>query len=315
MERSLLAGLAATAGLFDDVERTLFIVSADPADAAEGRLPLRLPGIRAFFDDDGALAKIFGVTYAAGTPVTFILSPRLTVLARIVQSDAARHAETVAELLGRLPAMKDFDRVMGPAPITIVPDVFEAELCRELMARHKAVGGRASGFMQEVNGRTVEVHDRAHKVRRDWVIDDEKLIAALRARFHRRVAPALERAYQFKATRMERYLVACYDAGERGHFAAHRDNTTKGTAHRRFAATVNLNAGEYDGGELRFPEFGRLTYVCPTGAALIFSCSLMHEATPVTRGVRYAFLPFLYDEAAAKVREENQRFVGAETPS
>ena len=37
----------------------------------------------------------------------------------------------------------------------------------------------------------------------------------------------------------------------------------------------------------------------------MFSCSLLHEAAPVTSGKRYVFLPFLYDEEAARVREEN----------
>jgi hypothetical protein len=41
----------------------------------------------------------------------------------------------------------------------------------------------------------------------------------------------------------------------------------------------------------------------------VFSCSLLHEATPVTAGERYAFLPFLYDEAGAKLREKNLEFV------
>ena len=31
----------------------------------------------------------------------------------------------------------------------------------------------------------------------------------------------------------------------------------------------------------------------------------MHEALPVTRGRRYAVLPFLYDESGAKLREAN----------
>ena len=66
-----------------------------------------------------------------------------------------------------------------------------------------------------------------------------------------------------------------------------------------------MNAGEYEGGDLRFPEFGPRTYCPPTCGAVVFSCSLLHEATPVTRGTRYAFLPFLYDEAAAKLREAN----------
>jgi predicted 2-oxoglutarate/Fe(II)-dependent dioxygenase YbiX len=43
---------------------------------------------------------------------------------------------------------------------------------------------------------------------------------------------------------------------------------------------------------------------------VVFSCSLLHEATPVTRGRRFAFLPFLYDEQAAKVREANNPHLG-----
>jgi predicted 2-oxoglutarate/Fe(II)-dependent dioxygenase YbiX len=109
---------------------------------------------------------------------------------------------------------------------------------------------------------------------------------------------------------MERYLVACYDAAHGGHFRAHRDNTTKGTAHRRFAVTINLNADEFGGGELRFPEFGPRSYRAPTGGAVVFSCSLLHEALPVTSGRRYAFLPFLYDEAAARVRVANNPYLG-----
>ncbi len=77
------------------------------------------------------------------------------------------------------------------------------------------------------------------------------------------------------------------------------------TAHRSFAVTSNLNAEEYEGGDLRFPEFGDRTYRAPTGGAVVFSCSLLHEATPVTKGKRYAFLPFLYDEEAKVIREAN----------
>ncbi|MBD0274572.1 MAG: 2OG-Fe(II) oxygenase, partial [Acetobacteraceae bacterium] len=134
--------------------------------------------------------------------------------------------------------------------------------------------------------------------------------AALRARIQRRLVPEIAKAFQFTATRIERYIVACYDAAEGGHFRAHRDNTTKGTAHRRFAVSINLNDG-YDGGELWFPEFGPRRYRPPAGGAVVFSCSLLHEATPVTRGARYATLPFLYDDAAARLREQNQAFIGS----
>ena len=43
---------------------------------------------------------------------------------------------------------------------------------------------------------------------------------------------------------------------------------------------------------------------------MVFSCSLLHEARPVTSGRRYAFLPFLYDEAAARVRLANNAHLG-----
>ena len=108
---------------------------------------------------------------------------------------------------------------------------------------------------------------------------------------------------------MERYIVAAYDSEEGGYFHPHRDNTTAGTAHRQFACSINLNAEEYEGGDLSFPEFGSRTYRPPTGGAVIFSCSLPHEATAVTNGTRYAFLPFFYDDTSAKIRAANAGLV------
>jgi predicted 2-oxoglutarate/Fe(II)-dependent dioxygenase YbiX len=148
------------------------------------------------------------------------------------------------------------------------------------------------------------------KRRKDCSIEDAALRAAVRDRVLRRIVPELRKVHHFDATRMERYIVACYDSADHGHFGAHRDNTTGGTAHRRFAVTINLNSEEFEGGELRFPEYGKRSWRAPTGGAVVFSCSLLHQALPVTRGVRYAFLPFLYDEAAARVREANNAKLG-----
>jgi predicted 2-oxoglutarate/Fe(II)-dependent dioxygenase YbiX len=82
------------------------------------------------------------------------------------------------------------------------------------------------------------------------------------------------------------------------------------TSHRRFAVSLVLNTGQFEGGSLRFPEFGGRLYSPPeAGGAVVFSCSLLHEAMPVTRGKRYVFLPFLYDEEGARQREDNLRFL------
>ncbi len=46
--------------------------------------------------------------------------------------------------------------------------------------------------------------------------------------------------------------------------------------------TLNLKGDEYEGGELVFPEYGLGRYKPGNGHAVIFSCSLRHEALPVT---------------------------------
>jgi predicted 2-oxoglutarate/Fe(II)-dependent dioxygenase YbiX len=158
-------------------------------------------------------------------------------------------------------------------------------------------------------GKTYLALDNSFKRRADCDIDDQKLRDACMHRISWRLLPEIERAFAYRATRMERYIVACYDAQGGGFFKPHRDNTTKGTAHRRFAVTVNLNADEYEGGDLRMPEYGSRTYRAPTGGAVVFSCSLLHEATAVTRGRRYAFLPFLYDDEAANIRSQNSSYL------
>ena len=186
----------------------------------------------------------------------------------------------------------------------ILHSVFEPELCRDLIRAYEAHGGDESGFMSEVDGLTVLEHDPGFKIRRDYVITDADLIKRIQGRVNRRIVPEIVKVHQFKATRMERYIVACYAAEEGGHFRPHRDNTTPGTAHRRFAISINLN-DDFDGGYLSFPEYGLKGFKVPLGGAVVFSCSLLHRVSRVTAGRRYAFLPFLYDEEAAKLRERN----------
>jgi predicted 2-oxoglutarate/Fe(II)-dependent dioxygenase YbiX len=167
--------------------------------------------------------------------------------------------------------------------------------------------------MREVDGKTVHILDRMHKSRADYLIDDEALIKETQSRVQRRILPEIMKVHQFKVTRMERYIVSCYTAEDGGHFRQHRDNTTKGTAHRRFAVSINLN-NDFEGGELNFPEYGPRSFKMPVGGAVVFSCSLLHAVSPVTKGKRYAFLPFLYDDEAARIRIENNKYLGADVP-
>jgi predicted 2-oxoglutarate/Fe(II)-dependent dioxygenase YbiX/peroxiredoxin len=321
--RPLIDGILEDAGFFAHPDYYFFGVSSDHADRNDGRLTQQRPGMDIFWDLDGrigrlyralpdapgALAKTPAAIKAAYRPVTYVLDYNLRVVATVAHPEAAQHAAAVRQLLKRLPKLPAPRPAVLQAPVLVLPSILERDLCRQLVDGYRANGGKESGFMRDRDGKTVLVLDHKHKRRSDWVIEDAGLRSQLQERIKRRLVPEIEKAFQFKVSRMERYIVACYDAEPGGYFKAHRDNTTKGTAHRRFAVTVNLNSEEYEGGDLMFPEFGRAVYRAPTGGAVVFSCSMLHEALPVTKGQRFAFLPFLYDEAAAKVREENNQFL------
>lgn len=264
----------------------------------------RWPKLRLFHEE--APARLYPLYKIGPEGGWIVIDTSMRILMRAPLSDGAAVLSRVAALP---PAglMGSADQL---APVLTVPGVFEPEFCRHLVALYQRQGGTESGFMREVDGRTVGMVDHGFKRRQDMEINDEVVCTAARHRIERRLIPMITRALGFRATRMERYIVACYDGSEGGFFRAHRDNTTRGTAHRRFAVTINLNAEEFEGGELRFPEFGPRTYRAPTGGAVVFCCSLLHEAMRVTAGTRYAFLPFLYDDVAAKQREANIGFLG-----
>ncbi len=294
------------AGLFDDRKLTCFMVLRDAASIAEARN--RPPGLRWFLDADGEVSRLYGALDADGAAAPFwlLLDPMLRVFARAPIDETA----AIFDEISRLPALADHAGTPLNAPVLIVPRVFEPQICQRLIAAYEADGGSPSGVMRDVDGTTVGVMDD-FKRRRDVTIADEGFRKELLVRLRRRLLPEIQRVFQFEATRLERYIVACYDAADGGYFRPHRDNETLATAHRRFAVSINLNAQDFEGGDLRFPEFGGRTYRPPTGGAVVFSCTLQHEATPVTRGRRYAFLPFLYDDAGAAIREANLQSLAA----
>lgn len=303
--QAALAAVRARPDLFDDRFAAFFAVSTDPADEASGRLSQHLPGYRVFWDLDLLASRLYGAARGERRlGLWVVIDPTMRVVESLPFRAEDGGAGAVLALLDRLPPPERFAGMPLQAPVLVLPRVFEPALCRRLIDLYEDQGGELSGFMQQVGDRTVGVSDARHKVRRDVHVTDPGLTALLRERILRRVVPEILKIHQFRATRMERYLVACYDAAEGGHFAPHRDNTTAGTAHRRFAVSVNLN-DDFEGGEVSFPEYGPRGFKAPAGGAVVFSCSLLHAVGRVTAGRRYAFLPFLYDEEAAQIRSRN----------
>ena len=273
---------------------------------------VRKEGFDVLVDEDGALAAQLGVT---AVPHTIVLDPLLRVIASIPHDHPDGHANMLHKLLAELPPPELHGGVRQNAPVLIVPRVFEFELCDFLVNYHVQAGGTDSGFLLDKNGVTSTVTDYRLKRRTDVLIRDADLVREVRSRIVRRLAPEIERAFSFKVTRMDRYLLARYSSQTGDHFFRHRDNRNAAAAHRRFALTINLNAekASYEGGDLRFPEYGKDLYRPPTGGAVVFSCGLLHEVLPVTRGDRFAFVAFLYGEEDALVRARaNERLAEGE---
>src|SRR5580698_2782955 len=252
-------------------------------------------------DYDGAISKSFG---ASDMPRTIVLDPMLRVIADVPWDFPQGHAATVRGILRSLPAVDDSAGVPMLAPALIVPRVFGFDLCDFLIQFYEQQGGKESGFQFDIAGKTTTLLDARLKRRSDVPVVAPEVRELIRSHIVRRLVPEIERYFQFRATRMDRYIVARYDSEVGGHFHRHRDNVNAGAQHRRFAVSINLNSN-FEGCDLMFPEFGRKVYRPPDGGALVFSCGALHQVTPVTRGKRYAFLAFLYGEEYAKRREAN----------
>lgn len=310
---AVLTAVRKRCDLFDDSHAAFFGVTTDREDEAQKRLTTIVPGYRFFWDYDNKIARAYGIAPLDGSEGLYfgkwvIINPMMRVTAVIpFREDRA----DIAEALDHVASMSPAGRIAGldiQAPVIVLENVFDHKTCRQLIAGYEAADRDLSGVMREIDGRTRLVHDDLQKRRRDYVLTDEAERKTLTAHIRRRIVPEIEKIHQFAATRIERYLVACYAAEDEAHFRPHRDNTTKGTAHRRFAVSINLSE-DFDGGEIVFPEYGSRGFRPTAGGAVVFSCSLLHAVTQVTRGRRYAFLPFLYDDAAAQIREQNRQFV------
>jgi 2OG-Fe(II) oxygenase superfamily len=289
-----LVALEANRRVVDDGQAAFFAVFAESGSGPEIGLEGRFPST-AFLWDGDETARAFGVDRSL-----VILDPMLRVIDVAALADSERALASVSKQPSPDPAF-------GPsrsAPILTLAHVFEPELCAYLVECFERAGGRDSGFMEDVAGRSVENFDDGWKRRRDFHLTDPGLIANLRGRIGRRICPEIKKAFQMRATRVERDLVARYDSETGGHFGPHRDDTGMSVAHRRFAVSINLNA-DFDGGEISFPEYSPRTFKAAPGTAIVFSASILHQVSRVTRGRRYVFLTFLFDEEAERVRQAN----------
>lgn len=239
-----------------------------------------------------AIRDLSGHGTPGGAPLALLLDRNQRVLALSDQGDLAQWA--LARWSEEAP-LTPAGEIRHVAPVLTVPNILTREDCRAIVARWHGMGHEPGKVTSRVEGERVNRVYEDLKKRRDHHLSDPEVRKPLMAMIARRLGPELTKAFCFGSFRFDRVLIACYDAERGDFFKRHRDNTTPTTQGRRFALTINLNSDEYEGGELLFPEYGDYRYKPPTGAAVLFSSSLLHEALPVTRGQRFALLSFLLD--------------------
>lgn len=255
-------------------------------------------------DPDGAAFRLMGVPAGMGADGAAVLAiaPNCHVLLRL---DADAEGDPAAAVLDRVRPLAEKRKAAGVpsihAPVLVVPDVLSPEDCRKLIGIYAMQGQEfVEPGHNQLQGRTTDCKMRIPEYGRNDRIDHWVCAAQtnnfIDSRLVPRLMPEIQKAFNYRVTRHERYRIACYEGYRGGSQHGHRDNSLPFVAHRRFAVTVNLNADEYEGAELRFPEFSEAAYKTPTGSAIVFSCSLLHEVMAMRSGRRFALLAFLFGE-------------------
>jgi predicted 2-oxoglutarate/Fe(II)-dependent dioxygenase YbiX len=256
---------------------------------ADGALELPFPLLA---DPGQGVADALGLPPARETVTCVIADPNRRILRIDSGSSAPGHAAEARRFLESRPspAAREIEPV---APVLAVPGVFDAAFCRRLIDLYETGGHSQTGVFRDEARPAGGKLDARLKIRRDHIVQDPAVNNAIGGLIGRRVVPEVLKAFSYQVAYVKEFKIGCYEASDSGFFRPHRDNI-KPTGGRRFAMSLNLNTGDYEGGHLRFPEYGPHLYRPAAGEAVIFSCALLHEAMPVTAGRRFVLLSFFY---------------------
>lgn len=292
----------------------IFAINGETVEANATAVDMQGLPFRLLSDPTGVAAESYGVAHnLPGAALDFLGSGAFTSIIadenrRILKIDRnvtdPAHAEALVAWLEARPQPAPME-MPGVAPVLCVPRVLERDFCRALIEAYETRGNEPSGTLHDSRGGAQKVKlDPSLKVRRDHHVRDPALHDRIRVAIKARVLPEIYKAYHYRVTSFEEFKIVCYEARDGGHFAPHRDNNSLSSAHRRFAMTLNLNTEDYEGGHLRFPEYGPHLYRPGTGDAVIFSCSLVHQALPVTAGRRFVLLSFFFGDEAMQTKDQ-----------
>ena len=248
-------------------------------------------------DPGGEITDWFLSSAQALAPVVFVLDPnqRLISLKQGAIGNASALPKFALQEVTKI-APKGEPRIFSEvAPVLFIPNVFNRDYCQHLIELWKT-GGHTDGLIVKGEGEDPQQKvDYGNKRRKDHTILDSEQLGKITNMLGQRMGPELLKNYYINGWNFEPFKIGCYTDTDAGFFMAHRDNISLNVKGRRFAISINLNVEDYEGGDLRFPEYGIDLYRPPTGGAIVFSCSLLHEVLPVSKGRRFVFLTFLSD--------------------
>ncbi|MEM7225464.1 MAG: 2OG-Fe(II) oxygenase [Pseudomonadota bacterium] len=294
-----LRGLVSQTGALRDKGVEIFVVSGD--DVATNRTTAQRLNIEVplFSDLESTLLPIllaprpprFPETRPASvTLATYLLDPNQRVLGVVAEGVPEQHAVRAGEMLAAEPAPQVAEHTLVQvAPVLTLSNVFDPAFCTELIdawRQDNQEGGVSDGARN--------LRDESKKRNREHVVLDQDLGRRIKQTLAQRIGPELSKVFHFNQPyRFEGFTVLSYRDDRQDFFGIHRDSVRQ-VRFRRFAVSLNLN-DDFEGGELSFPEFGPHLYRPEAGAAVVFSCNLLHEALPVTRGQRWVLTTFFCD--------------------
>jgi predicted 2-oxoglutarate/Fe(II)-dependent dioxygenase YbiX len=231
----------------------------------------------------------FGQTAGPRTRV-IVLDPNQRVAATFDSRPLLAAAEAIESLADSVRSNAGANQAIKCplAPVLVLPRVFEPDFCSQVVRLWHKGDHKDSG----VSSRYGNVDVAELKRTEDYMIVEPMMQKAISDRLAYRIGPELAKAFAFdREFTFDAHVVLSYSAEGNHFFSAHRDNGAPTTADRAFAVSLNLN-DDFEGGELVFPEYSGVRVSPPLGAAAVFSCSVLHEALPVTRGRRFVLTTF-----------------------
>lgn len=263
---------------------------ANAALAAQRKLPFEI-----WADATGALLDHLELPRDERALAVAVIEPsgRLGALYR---PGNARPAVQALGLARKLYEATRPELIRAQAPILLVPNVFDAAMCKRLIEVWDKGRKRINEVaVQGMGDPTYESAAREGiKRRADVLIEEsEPLNLEIRDLFLARIVPEMVKAFHAPIKAYQTLRIGCYDASNQGAFGPHRDEVGDPKDPRLFACSINLN-DEYTGCELNFPEYGRQVYRPEAGGAVVFSCNLLHEVYPCRSGRRFTLLTFFH---------------------